>query len=91
MAKLRNVWGVMPRRRGVRLSPFDALALAQGGPGISTPGNRPKTYRALKHSTRSRLFMPGGRQTEHGKNTPLPCNHLSPFQGESFDGTVPQG
>jgi hypothetical protein len=46
-------------------------------PGVSTPGNRPKPHRALK-----------GRQPEHDKNTPLPCNHLSPFQGDSLDGMI---
>jgi hypothetical protein len=48
-------------------------------PGVSTPGNRPNPHRALK-----------GRQTEHGKNTPRPCNHLSPFQGDSLDGMIPR-
>jgi hypothetical protein len=52
-------------------------------PGVSTqgfnPGNRPKPHRALKVC-----------QTEHGKNTPLPCNHLSPFQGDSLDGMIPR-
>jgi hypothetical protein len=47
---------------------------------ISNPGNRPNPHRALK-----------GRQTEHGKNTPLPCNHLSPFQGDSLDGMISHG
>ncbi len=44
------------------------------------PGEPPKPHRALK-----------GRQTEHGENMRLLCNHLSPFQGESLEGMVPQG
>jgi hypothetical protein len=43
------------------------------------PGEPAQTARALK-----------GRQTEHGKNARLPCNHLSPFQGESLDWMVPR-
>jgi hypothetical protein len=49
-------------------------------PGVSTPGIGPKPHRALK-----------GRQTEHGENMRLPCNHLSPFQGESLGEMVSQG
>jgi hypothetical protein len=60
-------------------------------PEVEPQGNRPKPHRVLKHSTRCRLLMPGGRQTEQGKNTCLPCNHLSPFQGESLEGMIPQG
>jgi hypothetical protein len=44
------------------------------------PGKPAQPHRALK-----------GRQTEEGKNTPLSCNHLSPFQGDSLDGMITQG
>ena len=39
IAKLRDVWEVQCPERARRLSPFDALTLAQGGLGVSTPGS----------------------------------------------------
>jgi hypothetical protein len=68
-------------------APKGQESLAQG----FNLGNLPKPHRALK-----------GRQTEHGENARLPCNHLSPsrheqatarrmLQGESLDGMVPRG
>jgi hypothetical protein len=44
-------------------APKGQESLAQG----FNLGNLPKPHRALK-----------GRQTEHGENARLPCNHLSP-------------
>jgi hypothetical protein len=53
-------------------------------PGVSTPGgNRPSRTAPCKsarpNTVRTCIYQR------------LSCNHLSPFQGESLEGIVPQG